>query len=305
MKDKLYSGIMGLVCGDALGVPFEFSERSPKSVYPLIDMTGYGAHNQPLGTWSDDSALTLATIQSIVDKERIDCNDIMKNFFEWFRFGRFSANGEVFDIGATTFRAIDNYIHGCDALDCGGTDVNDNGNGSLMRILPLAYVDCTEQDIINVSSVTHAHEISTTACRIYVAFAKKLLNDVHPNRALLEIKNELKYNEAIFSQLFNVPYFKRAAIKSTGYVVATLEAAIWCFMRTSSYRKCVSAAVRLGGDTDTIAAIAGGLAGIYYGVDGEAGIPSEWIKLVDRYSIVDKLCKRFKLSPLVQDKFKL
>lgn len=135
--NKIYNGIMGLVVGDALGVPVEFKKRD---TYTVTDMTGYGTYNQPPGTWSDDSSLTLATLDSMVKLGKIDPADIMQNFFYWLNDGMFTPYGKVFDVGGGTRRAISRYANGKEPAKCGGKTRMDNGNGALMRILPVAML---------------------------------------------------------------------------------------------------------------------------------------------------------------------
>lgn len=286
---KFYDAIMGLVVGDALGVPFEFCQRD---TFEATGMTGYGTHNQPVGTWSDDSSMTLATIASLVDCGEIDLEDIIAAFAQWFKYKRFTPYGEVFDIGITTRMAIDRWLDGYTEDQCGLRSMLDNGNGSLMRILPLAFVPgVTTEDICAVSALTHAHKISKVACDIYIDVAKSLLagHDVHYSINLAA----LTHTPAEFVRLLHLNTLRRDEIKSTGYVVDTLEAALWCLLKTDNYRDCVLTAVNLGGDTDTIAAVAGGLAGILYGIGGERGVPLEWVNVIARKEWIAQMCDRF------------
>ena len=280
---KIYDGIMGLVVGDALGVPFEFKRRD---TFTATDMTGYGTYNQPPGTWSDDSSMTLATLESIGRRGAIDPNDIMIQFAYWLDLGKYTPYGEVFDVGGATRKAIQRYSRGIAPLHCGGKSVMDNGNGALMRILPLAFVSSSATDIDNVSSLTHAHEISRRACRLYVGTAEQLLKGNSLDFCL-------SYSGVWVKEFSRIPQLwklRRDEIKSTGYVVDTLEAALWCVLKTDSYRDCVLTAVNLGEDTDTVAAVAGGLAGIAYGCGGAQGIPDEWIAQIPRREWIGELC---------------
>lgn len=136
---KVYDGIIGVAVGDALGVPVEFISREELAKSPVIGMKGYGVHNQPIGTWSDDTSLTLALMDSITCKQVVDYHDIMDKFSEWLLYGAYTATEEVFDVGSTISRAIMNYGRGMNPLECGGRSKHENGNGSLMRILPIAY----------------------------------------------------------------------------------------------------------------------------------------------------------------------
>ena len=143
---KIYNGIMGLVVGDALGVPFEFKQRD---TFECVDMVGWGTYNQPPGTWSDDSSMTLATVD-VISHFGLDCTAIMQGFHDWYFGNKYTPHGKVFDVGHATQAAIMRYHRDTPALLCGGRDVMDNGNGSLMRILPLAFVKHTKEDIWNL-----------------------------------------------------------------------------------------------------------------------------------------------------------
>jgi ADP-ribosylglycohydrolase len=277
---------MGLIVGDAMGVPVEFN---PRDSFKVSDMIGYGTYDLPAGSWSDDSSMMLATVESIARLGEIDTDDIMKNFVRWVNDGEFTPYGELFDIGRATRNAIQRYVQGIPAEQCGGTAEWDNGNGSLMRILPLAFLDCDYETVNAVSSLTHAHEISIAACRVYVYIARQLFH----GKTLEEIYNCFGMKQSTFERLPILKDLTRDEIKSTGYVVDTLEAALWCNLNSSSFRECILLAVNLGDDTDTVAAVAGGLAGIIYGVGGERGIPEEWINQLAKKEWIADLCGKF------------
>lgn len=282
--NKIYDAIIGLVVGDAVGVPVEFKARD---AFTVADMIGHGTYNQPAGTWSDDSSLTLATLESIGRLGMVDPRDIMINFERWLYDGEFTPHGEVFDCGRTTHAAIRRFTNGVPLVQCGGRDLMDNGNGALMRILPLVFFS---PDVVNVSAVvnlTHNHFISRKACWIYISTAFYLMVGESP-----EFVGKLIGNLGIgeFSRISRIKDLKRDEIFSDGYVVHTLEAALWCLLNTDSYRDCILKAVNLGEDTDTVAAIAGGLAGILYGVGGDRGIPEEWIAKIARKEWIKDLC---------------
>ncbi len=256
MQEYLRDAVFGFAVGDALGVPFEFQ---PRDSFECRGMIGGGTWSQPEGTWSDDTSMLLATMASIHDAGRIDPDDMMHRYCNWYVDGEYSCNGDVFDIGMTTRNALTRHIEGVPSFLCGASDEHSNGNGSLMRILPLAFTNATDEDINTVSSLTHAHEISKLCCRQYVAIARQLIKDG-------TIQDEW------ITRMEQEP---RAKIRSTGYVVASLGAAVWCLVNTDSYAEAVLTAVNLGGDTDTIAALTGGLAGILYGIDE---IPDQWLR---------------------------
>lgn len=284
-KEHLRSAILGLVVGDALGVPYEFEKRDTFSVE---GMTGYGTHHQPVGTWSDDSSMTLATLDSFIECEDFDYKDLMNRFVSWYQGEAYSPHNSCFDIGISTFSAISRFMIGDNPLDCGGKDRFDNGNGSLMRILPIAFVNHSDKDIKDLSSVTHAHQISCMCCNIYLQIVQNLMNGMSKQDAVSSLTGCVNECESIPQ----IGILSRNHIKSTGYVVDTLEAAIWCLINTDSYKACVTTAVELGNDTDTIAAVAGGLAGIYYGIGGENGIPNDWINQIVKLDYIEGLINR-------------
>lgn len=282
--NKIYDGIMGLVVGDALGVPVEFKKRD---TFHVTDMIGYGTYNQPPGTWSDDSSMTLATLESIGQFKRIDPLGIMNNFYAWLYYAEFTPYGKVFDVGGGTRRAIARYASGKPLNDCGGRTRMDNGNGSLMRILPLAFIPCSMKDINTISGLTHNHDIAKRACRLYLIVVEQILKSGKVPRW---IYTDTDIWTGDFSRVREIWKLNREEIRSSGYVVDTLEAALWCLYHSNTYRDCVLMAVNLGEDTDTVAAVAGGLAGLVYGVGGESGIPEEWISQIARKDWIKGLC---------------
>lgn len=289
---KIYDGIMGLVVGDAVGAPVEFLERDS---FHLNGMVGYGSHNVPPGTWTDDSAMALATVESIARLGKVDAEDIMHNFSLWFTQAKFTPYGRTFGVGNTVMQAIYKYLEGTPAIQCGCPNIWDNGNGALMRILPLAYTDCDDAAIDVVSGLTHAHEISQTACRIYIKIARGLL---HGNelREMLYTYKVSPVEQKEFHRIPAIETYTRDQINSSGYVLDTLEAALWSLSHSGNYRECILLAANLGGDTDTTCAVAGGLAGIIYGIGGEKGIPEEWISEIARKGWIMELCETFDKS---------
>lgn len=293
---KVKDGICGFVVGDALGVPVEFKSRKELEEDPVVDMREYGTYNQPKGTWSDDSSMTIATMTSIVNKKGIDYTDIMDEFCRWAFEGKHTPYGERFDIGNTTIRGLNRYQNGEEPLNCGGTSTHDNGNGSLMRILPLAYIpEIDYKTVENISALTHGHDRSKIACVLYVEIAKSILNDnltidEHINNACEKIKTYYEGNEELgeFDRIFNDDF--SGGIMSGGYVIDTIETVIYCLKTTDNYKDAVLKAVNLGGDTDTTACICGGLAGIYYGFNA---IPIDWLDVIPKLDDILSLCEKF------------
>ena len=269
LRDAIY----GVAVGDALGSPVQFMERGS---YPKVtEMLYCRIFKKKAGTWTDDTSLTLALCDSIKQCGTIDIADIYKKFNRWLRSGKYTQDGRAFDVGRTCFTAI--------ATHKGKDDIMSNGNGSLMRIVPLAFVEgISDRQIEEVSAVTHAHAISREACRIYVHIAMDLKNGASLQDAVDE---NVRETSSVFERLSDIKNCHVDEIKATGYVVDTLEASLWCLLNTSSFRDALETAVNLGGDTDTIGAVTGGLAGIFYGIEG---IPEEWIKALRKPKMIDK-----------------
>ena len=299
---KVKDGIIGLIIGDALGVPVEFLSRNELEKNPVTKMEGYGTYNMPPGTWSDDSSMTIATMASIVNKKAIDYDNLMFEFLEWIEYGKYTQYNNTFDYGSTTSHGIFNYKKGIEPIFCGGNTERDNGNGSLMRILPLAYIPNIDYETIeNVSGLTHRHLRTKIACVFYIEIAKSMLEndltiDEHVKLAGDKIKehygdiDELNHFNRIFND--NLKNDEVNYIKSGGYVIDTFESVIFCLKTTDNYKDAVLKAVNLGGDTDTIGAICGGLAGIFYGYDS---IPIDWIDTIPKINQVLELCEKYEV----------
>lgn len=306
MNVSLIEGaVLGHIIGDALGVPVEFYPREKLENNPVGQMLSYGTHRMPIGTWSDDSSMMLCTLSSINEKQTLNFDDIMLRFSRWAKEGYMTPHGKPFGVGRTTLKALGNFWRGGSALNCGCVSEKDNGNGSLMRILPIALYSSliggnvpVEEKIQNIhkgSSLTHAHNRTCMACGIYYFILEELIN----KQDIISILNGLKkardyYNAGseclAFGRVFssNFANLPKNEIKSSGYVVDTLEAAIWCLLNSRSYKETVLQAVNLGGDTDTIAAVSGGLAGVLYGNDG---LPKEWLDvIIDKDNILLMCC---------------
>lgn len=303
-NSQVLSGLMGVCIGDALGVPVEFSSRHERTINPVTEMIGYGAHNQPPGTWSDDSSMTLCLAECLCDG--FDLEAITHSFYRWRYEDYWTPRGKVFDIGGTTAAAISRIKKGVAAVEAGGKEDRNNGNGSLMRILPLAYtyknLDFPEliQQVHDCSCITHGHLRSQMACGIYISIAICLLEGLDLKTAYLkgiekikQIYSEEKYAGELhrFQKILNgeVQNIPLTGIHAGGYVLDTLESSLWCLLNTNSFAEAVLKAVNLGEDTDTTGAVTGGLAGIYYGIEN---IPNEWIEVIARKDDIFNLAAR-------------
>ena len=304
MLEKIKAVLLGHAVADALGVPVEFRTRESLDADPVRDMRGYGTYSVPAGAWSDDTSMSLATLDAL-EGDTVDYNAVMLNFAQWLTKAKYTPTGRVFDAGGTCCAAIERHlIEHLQAPECGIDGEHFNGNGSLMRIHPFVlYAHAkrlqfnTWRELVeNGSRLTHAHERSRLGCLIYAFVLLELLHKPQKatvTRALQKAEvalhdcAELLHYKRVFDPDFaNIP---RDGIKSSGYVVDTLEAALWCLLTTDSYRECVLKAVNLGSDTDTVAAVAGGLAGALYGYDA---IPQEWLHTLIGSADIEKMCER-------------
>ncbi len=315
-NNKIIDALIGIAVGDALGVPFEFNTRDQMKKNPAKEMIGFGRYTVPAGTWSDDSSLTFCLAESLI--EGYDLADIAANFVKWRDANFWTARGYVFDIGITTSEAITvlkNILQNKEYEELTRLkylgDEYDNGNGSLMRIMPLLFyikgMDISRQFRIiqDVSALTHKHMRAAMCCLIYLRLAEHIYNGTDKIESYFLMQTEIlsfwktidySPNESklfirlIESDIRDVPY---ADLKSGGYVMESIEASIWCFLQKHTYQEVVITAINLGHDTDTTAAIAGGLAGLYYGLDG---IPDIWISAIARLEDIillgEKLEKR-------------
>ena len=301
------AGIIGFVVGDAMGVPLEFCMREKLMQKPTTEMLGYGSHNVPKGAWSDDSSMTLATVDAIIKDNGVNFNTIANNFLEWVKNAKYTSTDRVFDIGRTCLRAIGRYENKKDVAEkCGGTSEMDNGNGSLMRMLPLVYYcyakEMNEKEIYevvkNVSSITHRHEISIMGCFIYVMYGIALLKNKNLTQAYRTVK-KIKYNTYFTDKTINRYYrllrkninkYSLDEIKSTGFIIDTLEATIWVLLNTKTFNQAIIGAINLGNDTDTVGACVGGIAGLYYGLEN---INKTWQSELLKYDYIVDLCNKF------------
>lgn len=304
VKDSLY----GFIVGDAMGVPIEFEDREKLINKPVTSMLGYGSHDVEAGVYSDDTSMTLATMDSIIKQNGIiNYNDIADKFCDWVNNNEYTATNKIFDIGMTTKYALIKYFNNkIDATMCGGTNINENGNGSLMRMLPIAlycfYKNIKDDNEIftlvkNSSSITHAHDISILGCYIYVRYVISLLETKNKISSYNFIKKldysmfieevKLEYSRIIFSDISTLNIND---INSSGYVVDTLEAVFWIILNCSSYNESIIGAINLGGDTDTIGAITGSIAGILYGYDN---ISKRWLSKLKNKDYIDEIIIKF------------
>jgi ADP-ribosylglycohydrolase len=303
-REQVYGALFGVAIGDALGVPAEFKSRAFLQQNPVTDFEGYKSHHQPPGTFSDDSSLTFCLAASLCNG--YDLKDIGNRFVRWYEAGYWTAGGNVFDIGMTTSRAITRLKKGIRPDLAGDFEEGNNGNGSLMRIIPLLFyirefdIEKCYQITKEISSITHGHIRSVIACFYYLEFALNLLNGLDKRQAYTAtaetvgnfiVDKEIVQREIdLFAPLLaaDITQVSIDSIPSFGYVMNTLKASMYCFMTTDNYKDAVLMAVNLGNDSDTTAAVTGGLAGLYY---GHQSIPEHWRKGIRRGGDITDLCE--------------
>lgn len=321
MNNIWLDGMMGLVVGDALGSPAQFRKRSEFIDNPITEMEFCACFGMPPGSWTDDSSIAIATLDALIEKNGYDLNAIADNFVRWLVEGEFTPFGVAYDVGYGCESGIKNYHFSKDPKTSGNDDEHNNGNGSLMRILPMCLYAyelqkkvCTSdneviQMIHDASGITHRHLRTQMACGLYFYMVKAILDSKALNRGLSfaeclqrGIDEGLKYygrqdsrnlvEMAHFNALFHLNEFKKTPsddIKTSGYVIDTIEAVVYNLITTESYEKCLIKAINMGDDADTVGAIAGGLAGLYYGYDA---IPERWISVIKKRDYIENLCRK-------------
>ncbi len=277
------NAILGFAIGDAMGVPYEAKKRG--SYHAKKKMEGYGTYNLPPGTWSDDTSLTLATIASIAKCKEINPKDMMEHFAQWLFSGTYSADGNIFDVSTSTRIAISSY----EKSGQFSPSKLDNGSGALMRMLPLAFMDASDAEIQSVAHITHADPTSTAICQLYVAIAKRLIAGEAKKTAILNACQEYSNDMISTDRLDNG---LQRNLNSDGYVVSTLEAALWCLLHGTTYKDTIMLAINLGGETGSIAALAGGLAGICYETNWRKNIPVKWQLTLRNRQVLKSTCKK-------------
>lgn len=316
-ENSVKDSLIGFAVGDAFGVPFEFMRRDIIRANGVRKMIGNGSHSVPIGSWSDDTSMIVATMDAIINDDAINYNHIMDNYIAWLNGNEFTSIDYTFGVGNTVFKALNRYYNGTDPLKCGGTAIKDNGNGSLMRILPISLYcivnnldsNETKKIISEASSLTHAHDISKLSCYIYTEFLREILRTKNPEMSLEYIHSidysgfsdeAIEAHKKILSETFID--IDDTEIKQSGYVVDTLEAVLYSILNTYDFESAIICATEMGYDTDTIAGITGSLAGIIYGYES---IPEEWTKNLKKYDYLEDLSIKYNKFLKKQDKNKV
>jgi ADP-ribosyl-[dinitrogen reductase] hydrolase len=287
LLDRYRGCLLGLACGDAVGTTVEFCDRG--SFEPVTDMVGGGPFELAAGQWTDDTSMALCLATSLLHCQGFDAVDQMNRYVNWWQWGYLSATSECFDIGMTVCKALQQYLLTGDPM-AGSSHPASAGNGSLMRLAPVVLYYHPDTDAVvhharKSSATTHAAVEALECCALFAAVLMNALCGM-PKRdvtacavpltapAVLGLANRACLSKDI------------SQIKGSGYCVESLEAALWCFEHASGFEETVLMAANLGDDADTTAAIAGQLAGAFYGM---AGIPQHWIKRLHMKDEIDRL----------------
>jgi len=284
LKDRFRGCLLGLAAGDAVGTAVEFMSRG--SFEPVTDMLGGGPFRLKPGQWTDDTSMALCLAESLIVKQGFDARDQMERYIRWYRDGYLSCTGKCFDIGGTTSSGLHRFLRTGDPFS-GSPDPSSSGNGSIMRLAPVPMffypdIDQAVHYAAESSRTTHGARECIDACRLYAGMLVMALDGKAKDEILLnggartpDLCPKIK---AIVAGEYRNKHENQ--IRGSGYVVESLEAALWCFDTTDTFRDAILKATNLGDDADTTAAVCGQLAGAHY---GESGIPAEWL---------DKLCMR-------------
>jgi len=287
-QEKYVGCLLGLACGDAIGTTLEFAHRG--SFTPITDMVGGGPFELQAGQWTDDTSMALCLAHSLLHKKGFDPVDQMNRYCNWQYHGYLSSTGECFDIGATVASALNRYIQTKDPF-AGSDHPRTAGNGAIMRLAPIPMFYALSHELTlkyagESSRTTHAAQEAIECARLFGALIRLALLGSSKDDILL--RNEYIAIAPKVIPLANGGYIHKseAQIRGSGYVVESLEAALWCFAHTDSYPAAVLKAANLGDDADTTAAIVGQLAGAYYGV---SAIPHTWLSQLSMRAEIEEL----------------
>ncbi len=280
--------MLGLACGDALGAPVEFKKRG--SFEPITGMQGGGKFSLEKGQWTDDTSMALCLATSLIDRHGFDALDQMERYYQWANTGYLSSKDHAFGIGKTVFRALLKYRTTKKAY-CGSTSSETAGNGALMRLAPVPLFFFPDKDqVINFSlesaKTTHGADECLEANLVFGYMLWSALSG-HDKSDILHVCIHEKIRSTGISSITRGEYQGKAEdeISSSGYVVDSLEAALWCFESTDSFEEAVLQAVNLGHDADTVGAICGQIAGAFYGIQG---IPTDWLNALYQMKQIQK-----------------
>lgn len=290
LKERFRGSMLGLAAGDAVGTTNEFCK--PEKVIPISDMVGGGVFKLRPGEWTDDTSMALCLAQSLVEKKGFDAKDQMDLYTLWYDCGHLSSNGDCFDIGGTVLEALESYRLTSNPY-AGSSDPKSSGNGSLMRLAPVVLfyaknVNKAMQMAAKSSQTTHGSLLAIDACRY---FARLLVMALHGESKAKILSSHWKEENFLTNEVYQVASgsFKEKSKKDilgTGYVISSLEAALWAFYNSDTFKDGCLLTANLGNDADSTSAIYGQLAGAYY---GERGIPASWRNKLAKRQVIEYL----------------
>lgn len=299
LLDRFEGVLLGLACGDAVGTTLEFQPRG--SFATLTDMVGGGPFSLKAGQWTDDTSMALCLAESLIVKSACDPQDQMTRYANWYQWGYWSSTGHCFDIGMATREAIQRYLRTGNA-QAGSEDAHSAGNGSLMRLAPVAMAYAHDEQIVQEmaalsSRTTHAAPECLDACRLFAVALSRALLGAEKNQ-VLDLA-ALQFASPRIAAIAQGSWRgkSREQIQSSGYVVHSLEAALWCFDRHDSFEAAVLDAANLGDDADTTAAITGQIAGAFW---GRSGIPAHWLERLHQEGEIRALAQSLHALHLAQ-----
>lgn len=277
-SDRFRGCLLGLAVGDAVGMVVQFHPRG--TFEPVTDMIGGGVFKHPPGAWTDDTSMALCLATSLIESKGFDARDQMDRYCRWVRDGYLSSTGYCFDLGGTVNAAVHRYLETGDPY-AGSTDPMSAGNGCIMRLAPIPMfyfpdIEAVERYAAESSRTTHGTEECVDACRLFGRIICRALEGRAKDEILLADADSFRGAPKI-AAIARGEYLSKGEdqIRGTGYVVESLEAALWCFNRTGTFREAILTAVNLGDDADTTAAVCGQVAGAFY---GESGTPAGWLE---------------------------
>ncbi|MBI5653008.1 MAG: ADP-ribosylglycohydrolase family protein [Chloroflexi bacterium] len=274
-RDRFRGCLLGLATGDAVGTTVEFQPRG--TFEPVTDMLGGEPFHLQPGQWTDDTSMALCLATSLIEQRGFDAEDQMKRYCDWYENGYLSSTGKCFDIGVTTRHALARYRETGNPF-AGSTDPQSAGNGSLMRLAPVPMFGFGKRDLVahfsgESSRTTHGAAECVDACSVFGEMIFRALEGASKQDILFT--NAIEIASPAIQSIVRGDYRDKQIdeIHGSGYVVKSLQAALWCFFKTESFEQAILTAANLGDDADTTAAICGQLAGAHY---GESGIPAHW-----------------------------
>ena len=293
--------LLGLACGDAVGTTVEFCDRG--SFPPVTDMTGGGPFKLPVGAWTDDTSMALCLASSLVELGRFDAADQMRRYCQWYENGYLSSTGRCFDIGLTVRGALARFQQSGNPFS-GRPDPQSAGNGCIMRLAPVPiFFHPDAADAVHWSGessrTTHGAPECVESCQLWAAMICVALAGGSKDEILLG-HDKSRYQSAKVRAIAAGEYRGKSAeaISGSGYVIHCLEASVWCFWKSTSFRDAVLLAVNLGDDADTTGAVCGQIAGAFYGEDG---IPAEWLARLVMVDEIRSLAGRL-AGPMTSDR---